>query len=106
LRKLGFESTKAFNGKEAIGLLKKNPKFCLVLTDIQMPIMDGMEMSKEITGMIERKEMDEVPIVCLTANRITEREERYYKRFGIKYALEKPLVEKEMKSVFEKLGLL
>ena len=107
LKKLGFESTKAFHGKEAFGLLKKEEtKFCLVLTDIQMPIVDGMEMSKEITGMIQRKEMEEIPVVCLTAKRVTEKEEKYYKRFGIKHALEKPLVEEEMKNVFEKLGLL
>jgi len=40
-----YELTECRNGKEAIMLLKKN-EYDLVLTDIRMPVMTGLELSK------------------------------------------------------------
>lgn len=53
---------RAKNGKEAIEKMKAEP-FDLVLMDIKMPIMDGLEATKAI-----REFNTEVPIVALTAN--------------------------------------
>lgn len=47
-QKSGFEIIDtASNGKEALGLLNQN-KYDLVLTDIRMPIIDGLQLLKEI----------------------------------------------------------
>ncbi len=60
---VGCKVTEAENGLEAIKLLKTT-KFDLVLMDIQMPEMDGVEA----TQMIRNKLKLNVPIIALTAN--------------------------------------
>jgi len=54
----------ANNGQEAVNKYNKNPnKYELILMDIQMPIMDGYEATKQI-----REINQDIPIVALTAN--------------------------------------
>ena len=60
LRKEGFSTVEASNGREALKLFSED-KFDLVILDIMMPVMDGLEVCKAI-----RREST-VPIVMLTA---------------------------------------
>ncbi len=53
----------AENGKEGLERFKENPEINLILTDINMPKMGGLEMCAEI-----RKFNDEVPIVITSAH--------------------------------------
>ncbi len=68
LEKSGVEIEKAFNGAEAVEKFKSNPKkYELIFMDLQMPIMDGFEATKNI------RELDkEIPIIALTANAMIE----------------------------------
>lgn len=73
LEKWEAEATHVENGKEALEMLKKK-KFDLVLMDLEMPVMDGYEATREI-----RKLKSKIPIIALTAsamidvrNRITQ----------------------------------
>ena len=63
----GFQVQIANNGKEAVEAVKNGGPFHLVLMDIRMPEMDGIEATEII-----RKELkighDELPIVALTAH--------------------------------------
>ncbi len=43
----GYHVETANNGKEALGLLEKRP-FQIVISDIKMPVMDGVELLKKI----------------------------------------------------------
>ena len=54
----------ASDGQQAIDKVKANP-YDLVLMDIQMPVMDGIEATLQIRQMPDRKEL---PILALTAN--------------------------------------
>ena len=56
----GYQVFEAYNGKEALELLKKE-EIHLVLMDIMMPEMDG------ITAMIRIREISNVPVIFLTA---------------------------------------
>ncbi len=47
LRQENFEVTLATNGEEALGLLKDN-QFNLVVTDLSMPGIDGIQVLKEV----------------------------------------------------------
>lgn len=57
-----YEFDRAKNGKEAVEMVD-NCTYDLVLMDIKMPIMDGMEATKAI-----REKFPDLPIVALTAN--------------------------------------
>tara|TARA_B110000091_G_C13800761_1_gene470122 strand:- start:1517 stop:2593 length:1077 start_codon:yes stop_codon:yes gene_type:complete len=57
-----FKIIHAKNGKEAIQMLEENEAISLILMDIKMPIMNGIEATKEI-----RKNNKKIPIIALTA---------------------------------------
>ena len=61
LEESGYEVTKASNGKEAINLVR-NGSFDLIIMDIRMPEMDGIETLGKIITM-ERK----LPVIIYTA---------------------------------------
>ena len=60
LEQSGHTIDEAADGQQAIDLVFKN-KFDLILMDIQMPVMDGIEATKQI------KEASEQKIIALTA---------------------------------------
>ncbi|CAL1400278.1 unnamed protein product [Linum trigynum] len=51
LTRLGIEVEVAVNGKEAVDLHLAGASFHLVLMDLQMPVMDGSQATKELRGM-------------------------------------------------------
>jgi PAS domain S-box-containing protein len=61
-RETDAEVLHAINGKEAIDLYKRNPGIDLIIMDIKMPILDGLEATRQIKAINK-----EVPIVALTA---------------------------------------
>ena len=65
LRQAGLEISQvleAANGAEALGAVKEN-KFDLILCDINMPVMDGLEFVKQLAGVENAKG---VPVVMIT----------------------------------------
>ncbi|MFN0188951.1 MAG: PAS domain-containing protein, partial [Bacteroidia bacterium] len=62
----GFHVDVAGNGEEVLQLMEKN-NYDLVLMDIQMPIMDGMETTKKIRELRDPAK-SRVPVIALTAN--------------------------------------
>ena len=61
--------TQAFNGQEAVNIFKnsKDGEFDIIILDIQMPVMNGLETAKNIRQM-NRKDAKLVPIIALSAN--------------------------------------
>lgn len=62
LAEMGYEATLAQNGEEGLEELKKN-KIDLILLDILMPVMNGVEMLEEIK---KRPEWKNIPVILLT----------------------------------------
>src|SRR5882757_6311063 len=65
LRQAGITLTKVFeagNGAEALSILADN-KVELILCDINMPVMDGLEFVKSLSGVANAKG---VPVVMIT----------------------------------------
>lgn len=76
----------ASTGKEAVEIFQQDPnRYELVLMDIQMPIMDGYEASKQIKSL-----NSQVPIIALTAN-IAKRDMAKTNKAHIEEFLNKPI---------------
>ncbi len=58
----GFILIHANNGFEAVSLFKENPDVSLILMDIKMPEMDGLQATREI-----RKFNSDIPVIAQTA---------------------------------------
>ena len=57
----GYETVSAYNGKEALEILRKDKDIHCIIMDIMMPVMDGISATLEI-----RKESN-IPIIFLSA---------------------------------------
>lgn len=66
LEKIGHTITIVDNGIEAISMVMHN-QFDIVLMDVQMPIMDGIEATKRIRNLADETHR-KIPIVALTAS--------------------------------------
>lgn len=64
LSKLGYNVMIAFNGKEAVDLIKAN-SFDAILMDCHMPVMDGYDATRIIRTELNKKDL---PIIAVTAN--------------------------------------
>lgn len=68
LSELGFKTDIASNGAEAYKALQVNA-YDIVLMDINMPVEDGISVTKRIR---QQREKQEIPIVALTAHSLME----------------------------------
>jgi signal transduction histidine kinase/CheY-like chemotaxis protein len=66
LRNAGFEVSIAMNGQEALDKVNDN-RVDLILMDIQMPVMDGIEATKRLRQHVNDK-IRATPVVALTAH--------------------------------------
>lgn len=73
LEEYGIIVYTADNGQEAVEQVEQNPgdTFSVILMDIQMPVMDGYQASREIRAM-DDKTKSSLPIIAMTANAFEE----------------------------------
>ena len=88
LKSEGYQVFSAYNGKEALKIINRED-IQLVLMDIMMPVMDGMEATREIRTM-NRSDASAVVIIAMTANAFTEDKTKALKS-GMDDYLTKPL---------------
>ena len=99
LNKTSARITVADNGLQAIDQCLAN-KFDLVLMDIQMPDMDGLEATRRIRKLPNNSE-DKLPILAMTANAMQEDLEQS-KEAGMNSHLTKPINPKLLYDVLQK----
>ncbi len=73
LRKRGYTIELANDGMEALSKLEKQEGFDLVLMDVQMPVLDGLETTRRIR---QEKRWHGLPIVAMTAHAMNGDRER------------------------------
>ncbi|MED9345139.1 aerobic respiration two-component sensor histidine kinase ArcB [Escherichia coli] len=86
LEKLGNSVDVAMTGKAALEMFKAG-EYDLVLLDIQLPDMTGLDISRELTKRYPREDLP--PLVALTANVLKDKQE--YLNAGMDDVLSKPL---------------
>ena len=99
LEKRGHRVTVANNGQEAIAHLQKS-SFHLVLMDVQMPLVDGLEATRVIRKQEEETGVHQ-PIVALTAHAVKGDQERC-EAAGMDGYLAKPIRPEELDAVLQK----
>jgi len=77
LKEQGFILEEAVNGQEAVERIKasKEGEFDFILMDIQMPVMNGYEATKEIRALPNRI-LANIPILAMTANAFDEEKKK------------------------------
>jgi signal transduction histidine kinase/ActR/RegA family two-component response regulator len=73
LRKRGYTIELANDGMEALSKLEKLGNFDLVLMDVQMPVLDGLEATRRIR---QQERWRDLPIVAMTAHAMNGDRER------------------------------
>lgn len=96
LEDAGAVVTKAFDGKQAVEIFEGNPAgtFDVILMDVMMPIMNGIEATKVIR-LMDRSDAQMIPIIAMTANAFDE-DRQATKNAGMNAHLSKPLDGKEV----------
>ncbi|MCI5147573.1 MAG: response regulator, partial [Candidatus Electrothrix sp. AR3] len=71
----GWQVEEAVNGREAIDMISKR-NFHLVLMDVEMPILDGIEATKILRHRETAEGLEHLPIIALTAHALRGDRER------------------------------
>jgi PAS domain S-box-containing protein len=101
LQSLGYKADVVANGKEVLQLLEKIP-YDLILMDCQMPILDGLETTKEIhrwqedTFALRRRPV----VIAMTANAMKE-DEQMCLNAGMDDYLSKPVFKEKLAATLE-----
>jgi CheY-like chemotaxis protein len=99
LKKKGHSVEKAANGKEGLEVYKKFPnEFDIIVTDLKMPVMDGMEMLTQIS-----REGFGTPAVVITGH-LEMMGSRTMEELNILEIFSKPFILTELDAIFSKLG--
>ncbi len=101
LEKQGYTVEVASNGEEALKSLREK-RFDIVLMDVQMPEMDGIEATREIRNSKSNAFNPEIPIIAVTAHAFKEDRERCLEA-GMNSCVTKPFKREDLFSEIERL---
>lgn len=93
LNMYSLETVEAANGKEALSVIEEE-KPDLLIIDYSMPDMTGLEVIKELDGMI--------PVIVVTSEGFTLEIEKELKRYSAGY-LTKPITETELIGLIQEI---
>ena len=96
---LGVDAVIRNNGLEAFEDYKIN-KYDLILTDINMPVMDGVEAFHQIRAYEKENNLPKIPVIAVTANAIKGDKEKFLS-LGMDGYVSKPINTDELKSLFD-----
>ena len=96
LQQAGFEVETAADGREAVDKvrLSSGQPYDAVLMDIQMPVMDGYEATRQIRALPDGK-LSDLPVIAMTANAFEE-DIRQAEAAGMDGHIAKPVDQQKM----------
>ena len=96
LRSQGYDVVAAENGIEALELLQATPSPCVVLLDLMMPVMNGVEF---LQALDRRSDTEGVRVMLVSGHGLVDRVALDSKRVVAR--LQKPLEMDELRSALE-----
>jgi diguanylate cyclase (GGDEF)-like protein len=92
LKKIHINVLEAKDGQEALTILENNPKISLVITDYEMPVLNGLELTFKIR---EKYKKDQLAIIAISS---VDKQETISKflRFGANDFIHKPFSDNEI----------
>ncbi|MEH2066290.1 MAG: response regulator [Nostoc sp.] len=99
LQKSGYQVIQAQNGVEALEKLQLHPEIQVVVSDLEMPRMNGFEL---LSNFRQYPNLEKIPVVILTS-RSAEKHRQLAQELGAKAYLTKPYLEHEFLSTINSL---
>ena len=99
----GHEAVQASDGAQAVEAVERSP-FDVILMDVQMPVMDGFEATRQIRDLERLRGAARVPILAVTAGAFEGGRERC-RRAGMDGFLAKPVSFDSLLASVEAAGL-
>ena len=100
LKKLGLRADAVANGEEALKVLATLP-YDLVLMDVQMPVMDGLEATRQIRNPQSAVSNHAIPVIAMTA-RAMQGDQESCLAAGMNDYVSKPVTPQALARVLEK----
>ena len=105
LKKYNHEVTIANNGLEAVEKFNES-EFDVILMDIMMPVMDGLEATVKIREVEIMKQSERrTPIIALTANTMDNDRDKCIS-YGMDEFMAKPFDIEKLKTIFSELEIV
>ena len=99
LTRMGLRTDAVANGAEAVRSLAELP-YDLVLMDVQMPVLDGLEATRKIRDPLSPVQNHRIPIIAMTANAMRGDREKCLAA-GMDDYISKPVSPKDLAAVLE-----
>ena len=94
LRNEGYKVVEAANGQEAVEMVRSDGDISLVILDIMMPGIDGLEATRRIRAL-DRDDAATTPIIAVSANAFAD-DRRLSREAGMNAHLSKPVSSQEL----------
>jgi len=105
LKKYNHEVSIANNGLEAVEQFQKT-SFDVILMDIMMPVMDGLEATQKIRSIEEENKVGKrTPIIAITANTMDNDRDKCIS-YGMDEFMAKPFDMEKLNSIFKQMKIL
>lgn len=105
LKKFKHEVFIANNGLEAVEHFKKT-SFDVILMDIMMPVMDGLEATQKIRSIeLEKNVEKRTPIIAITANTMDNDRDKCIS-YGMDEFMAKPFDMDKLNSIFKQMKIV
>ncbi|QLA18365.1 PAS domain S-box protein [Desulfolutivibrio sulfoxidireducens] len=101
LEKSAYQVTVATDGREALRLLSEQD-FTLVLMDVQMPVMDGVEATRRIRAGEAGRQKAGIPIISLTAYAMPGEKEKFLEA-GMNDHIAKPVEFEQLRCLIDRV---
>jgi PAS domain S-box-containing protein len=101
LKKIGIRSKSLENGQEAVNLIKEGSRPDLILMDMQMPVLNGIQATESIRAWEKENKLPRLPIIALTAGAYEENRQHCLDS-GMDDFLTKPINVNELGTVLNK----